>query len=61
VYRRSRVPPESGKEAHASERPHETLKLTDQYIALLVLVFTNAGLLDVGTLCVLHHVYQLMT
>ncbi|KAJ7069741.1 Rapamycin-insensitive companion of mTOR, N-term-domain-containing protein [Mycena amicta] len=31
------------------ERPHQTLKLTDQYIALLVLVFTNAGILDALT------------
>jgi rapamycin-insensitive companion of mTOR len=34
--------------AQAAERPYETLKLTDQYIALLILVFSNAGLLDVG-------------
>ncbi|KAJ7175920.1 Rapamycin-insensitive companion of mTOR, N-term-domain-containing protein [Mycena filopes] len=31
------------------ERTHQTLKLTDQYIALMVLVFTNAGLLDALT------------
>lgn len=29
-------------------RPQETLKLTDQYIALLMLVFTSAGLMDVS-------------
>ena len=31
-------------------RPQDTLKLTDQYIALLILVFTNAGLLDVSAI-----------
>ncbi|KAJ7044185.1 Rapamycin-insensitive companion of mTOR, N-term-domain-containing protein [Mycena alexandri] len=31
------------------ERTNQTLKLTDQYIALMVLVFTNAGLLDALT------------
>jgi hypothetical protein len=30
------------------ERDPETLKLTDQYIALFVMVFTRAGLLDVS-------------
>ncbi|KAJ3479559.1 hypothetical protein NLI96_g8977 [Meripilus lineatus] len=30
-------------------RPQETLKLTDQYIALLMLVFTSAGLMDALT------------
>jgi rapamycin-insensitive companion of mTOR len=60
VYRRSRMPAESRKDTHPSERPYETLKLTDQYIALLVLVFTNAGLLDVSIFCVLHGVPQLM-
>jgi rapamycin-insensitive companion of mTOR len=54
VYRRSRVTLESREGALASERPHETLKLTDQYIALLVLVFTNVGLLDVSTFILLH-------
>ncbi|KAF8918988.1 Rapamycin-insensitive companion of mTOR, N-term-domain-containing protein [Mucidula mucida] len=40
---------ESKKEAEQSERLSQTLRLTDQYIALLVLVFTNAGLLDALT------------
>lgn len=35
-------PPES------PPRPQENLKLTDQYIALLILVFSSAGLLDVS-------------
>jgi hypothetical protein len=29
------------------ERKTQTVKLTDHYIGLLVLIFTNAGLLDV--------------
>lgn len=49
VYRRSRIAPESREKA-VPERPHAALKLTDQYIALMVLVFTNTGLLDVCTL-----------
>jgi rapamycin-insensitive companion of mTOR len=48
VYRRSRQAPENEKQPEAPERAPETLKLTDQYIALLVLLFTNAGLLDVS-------------
>ncbi|KAJ6585048.1 Rapamycin-insensitive companion of mTOR, N-term-domain-containing protein [Mycena capillaripes] len=36
-------------EPQPPERTHHTLKLTDQYIALMVLVFTNAGLLDALT------------
>lgn len=32
------------------QRQPEPLRLTDQYIALLVLIFTNAGLLEVGLL-----------
>lgn len=41
------MPPETKKE-QAAERPHETLKLTDQYIALLLLVLIKAGLLNVS-------------
>ncbi|KAF9077790.1 Rapamycin-insensitive companion of mTOR, N-term-domain-containing protein [Rhodocollybia butyracea] len=33
-------------ESEAPERSVQTLKLTDQYIALLLLVFTNAGLIE---------------
>ncbi|KAJ7675763.1 Rapamycin-insensitive companion of mTOR, N-term-domain-containing protein [Mycena polygramma] len=36
-------------EPQPSERSHQVLKLTDQYIALMVLVFTNAGLFDALT------------
>ena len=47
VYRRSRTSAEL-QPADIPQRPQEdTLKLTDQYIALLILVFTKAGLLDV--------------
>jgi rapamycin-insensitive companion of mTOR len=47
MYRKSRqITPETQE---PTEKPQETLKLTDQYIALLVLVFTNAGLIDVNT------------
>jgi len=49
VYRRSRQAPESQKQPETPERAPETLKLIDQYIALLVLLFTNAGLLDVSS------------
>ena len=47
VYRKPRNLPERIGENRSPARPPETLKLTDQYIALLILVFTNAGLLDV--------------
>ncbi|KAJ7672758.1 Rapamycin-insensitive companion of mTOR, N-term-domain-containing protein [Mycena rosella] len=48
MYRKSRHVHE--RRTHVEpERPHPTLKLTDQYIALMVLVFTNAGLLDALT------------
>lgn len=47
MYRRSRTSAEL-QPADIPQRPQEdTLKLTDQYIALLILVFTKAGLLDV--------------
>jgi hypothetical protein len=36
------------EKAPETERPRETFKLTDQYLALLVLVLTDAGLLDVS-------------
>jgi len=49
VYRKSGPPLERRNDPEPSERSHQCLKLTDQYIALLVLVFTNAGLVDVST------------
>ncbi|KAJ7505263.1 Rapamycin-insensitive companion of mTOR, N-term-domain-containing protein [Mycena galericulata] len=52
VYRKTRgatAPHERRPHTEPPERTHQTLKLTDQYIALLVLVFTNAGLLDAVT------------
>ncbi|KAK7048427.1 Rapamycin-insensitive companion of mTOR, N-term-domain-containing protein [Favolaschia claudopus] len=50
MYRKTRESREQ-RRAHVDtpERSPETLKLTDQYIALMVLVFTNAGLLDALT------------
>lgn len=45
VYRKSRQPVEKAPE---TERPREAFKLTDQYLALLLLVLTDAGLLDVS-------------
>ncbi|KAL0961199.1 hypothetical protein HGRIS_006168 [Hohenbuehelia grisea] len=38
-----------GTESDVSDRASHRLKLTDQYIGLLILVFTNAGLLDALT------------
>lgn len=46
---RSSSEPEHSVETDTSQRSPEPLKLTDQYIALLVLVFTQAGLLDALT------------
>ncbi|KAI0052718.1 hypothetical protein FA95DRAFT_1553382 [Auriscalpium vulgare] len=40
---------DSGLDADIQQRQSEPLKLTDQYIALLILVFTKAGLLDALT------------
>ncbi|KAJ7107266.1 Rapamycin-insensitive companion of mTOR, N-term-domain-containing protein, partial [Mycena crocata] len=48
MYRKTREARER-RHVEPSERTHQTLKLTDQYIALMVLVFTNAGLLDALT------------
>lgn len=47
VYRKSSDCYDQRQELDQSERSSQTLKLTDQYLALLVLVFTNAGLCDV--------------
>ncbi|KAJ7095819.1 Rapamycin-insensitive companion of mTOR, N-term-domain-containing protein [Mycena belliarum] len=49
MYRKSREAHQRRAHVEPSERTHQTLKLTDQYIALMVLVFTNAGLLDALT------------
>ncbi len=40
---------ETNKPSDASPNKQESLKLTDQFVALLILVFAGAGLLDVGT------------
>ncbi|KAI0789744.1 Rapamycin-insensitive companion of mTOR, N-term-domain-containing protein [Abortiporus biennis] len=52
MYRRSRdskEPSDQNKQRDVQSRPQETLKLTDQYIALLVLIFSNVGLIDALT------------
>jgi hypothetical protein len=49
VYRKSGQASDlNTKDTDVQQRQPEPLKLTDQYIALLVLIFTNAGLLEVG-------------
>jgi hypothetical protein len=50
VYRKSGHVSESNANDSDSQqqRQPEPLRLTDQYIALLVLIFTKAGLLEVG-------------
>lgn len=48
VYRKSRD--ESARKSHAQEtqeRSHQLVKLTDQFLALLVMVLTKAGLCEV--------------
>lgn len=49
VYRRKSNHPdqEQQKEPDNIDRTHQTLKLTDQYLALLLVTLTNAGLCDV--------------
>ncbi|KAF7365155.1 hypothetical protein MVEN_00387000 [Mycena venus] len=50
MYRKTREAREQRRvHVEPPERTHQTLKLTDHYIALMVLVFTNAGLLDALT------------
>ncbi|RDB17886.1 Target of rapamycin complex 2 subunit ste20 [Hypsizygus marmoreus] len=46
MYRKSRDVPEHRHEHEPTERSHQTVTLTDHYLALLVLVFMNAGLCD---------------
>jgi rapamycin-insensitive companion of mTOR len=49
VYRKSRhISEANGTDTEVQQRQPEPLRLTDQYIALLVLIFTRAGLLEVG-------------
>jgi hypothetical protein len=49
VYRKSgQVSEPNANDTDAQQRQPEPLRLTDQYIALLVLIFTKAGLLEVG-------------
>lgn len=50
VYRRSRdSPEEQERDRDSTDKPvpQQTLKLTDQYLALLVTILTNAGLCQV--------------
>lgn len=54
MYRKSSEAPEQRAELDQGERSNQTLKLTDQYLALLVLVFTNAGLCDVELILSYH-------
>ncbi|GLB38352.1 putative rapamycin-insensitive companion of mTOR, domain 5 [Lyophyllum shimeji] len=46
MYQKSQDASEPKHELDAVERAHQTFNLTDQYLALLVLVFTNAGLCE---------------
>jgi rapamycin-insensitive companion of mTOR len=49
VYRKSGQASDlNASDTDVQQRQPEPLRLTDQYIALLVLIFTNAGLLEVG-------------
>ncbi|KAI0697900.1 Rapamycin-insensitive companion of mTOR, N-term-domain-containing protein [Cytidiella melzeri] len=48
MYRRAR-PKDSQRTADISLNKHDTLKLTDQFVALLILVFNAAGLMDALT------------
>lgn len=48
MYRKPRAFADQLADQKLPEKAPETLKLTDQYIALLVLVFTDAGLIDVS-------------
>ncbi|KAI0822217.1 Rapamycin-insensitive companion of mTOR, N-term-domain-containing protein [Trametes gibbosa] len=49
TYRKSRHSADLGHQPEIPHKPQDTLKLTDQYIALLILVFSRAGLLDALT------------
>lgn len=47
VYRRNPKEKKETKEPDTAQKQQSTLKVTDQYIALLIRVFVAAGLLDV--------------
>jgi rapamycin-insensitive companion of mTOR len=49
VYRNSQIEPhkKSSTPPEAQERSHQLVKLTDQFLAILVMVLTKAGLCDV--------------
>ncbi|PIL22333.1 hypothetical protein GSI_15021 [Ganoderma sinense ZZ0214-1] len=49
VYRRSRQSTDMQSSNEIPSRPQDTLKLTDQYFALLILIFAKAGLIDALT------------
>ncbi|KAH9889877.1 Rapamycin-insensitive companion of mTOR, N-term-domain-containing protein [Cubamyces lactineus] len=49
MYGRARRSAEITQREQIPHKPQDTLKLTDQYIALLILVFSKAGLLDALT------------
>lgn len=49
MYRKPRAFADQLTDQKLTDKAPETLKLTDQYIALLVLVFTDAGLIDALT------------
>ena len=50
VYRRRSAHPDQHKSDDPNfERPHQSLKLTDQYLALLLVILTNCGLTDALT------------
>lgn len=51
MYRKSQQITEPGKQPESTPKPQaqDSLKLTDQYIALLILVFCKAGLIDVSS------------
>lgn len=48
VYRRTRRPVEP-KPTEPPHKQQDALKLTEQYVGLLILVFNSAGLMDVSS------------
>ena len=54
VYRKHKRISQQTKEQETPQKTSERLKLTDQFIALLTVIFTKAGLLDVRELLLLH-------
>lgn len=56
VYRKSGVQQDKKSSApEAQERSHQFVKLTDQFLALLVMVLTKAGLCEVRGVCLILH------